>query len=236
MKYKDYHGPEIESIDKQIAKFGMNPYGRPNYRFVLAECVTEIKGGEYNDWHKDTPIEDRGTPMVDPLTGERSAPYRPLRTAIEYREVRKYDEDTKQGWVLERWTPRHVYGSPEAWDDASHMVGGTQINRLGPYPYEGNYEWAIGPFAQVPEVGFLLDYITHCETVRQNIDSDLAKIVRQRYDDARREAAEKDRKLTEENAARLRDAMKPMLSNSLAAGRWRTEMFERAGFRSHVGN
>ena len=226
MIYPDYHGPSIESIDKQLLRFGLNDYKRPRYRFVLASRVTEVKGGRWEEYEDYVPVSERGV----------KGGVMPTRIVTEYREIQKYPEDSKQGWVLERWTPRSVYGSPERWDDPSVYVPGTTINQLGPYPHEGKYEWALGPLPEVPLVSFLLDWITAAEAKRENMDQDLARVVRTRYAEAQLAQQKADQKLTEENAARLRDAMSPLLSTSLAAGRWRSEMFERAGFRSHIGN
>jgi hypothetical protein len=225
-KFPDYHGEQIRSYDEALARFGLNPYGLPRYRFAQAGEIIEVKGGVHVEWRPDCPIELRGTPG-----GER-----PLSSFTGYKEVKRYPEDDKQGWIIERWTPRTIYGSPEEWNDSRFFVPGTTINRLGPYPYEGKYEWAVGPFHAPPTIGFLLDWITAAEAKAENMDWDTARVVRERYDAVVEENERAERKLTEENAARLRDAMSPILSTSLAAGRWRNEMFERAGFHSHVGN
>lgn len=56
--------------------------------------------------------------------------------AFEYRRVQKYGNDPK--WVLERWRPAIIYGSPELWEEQTLTPEG--FLGLGPFPAHGEYE------------------------------------------------------------------------------------------------
>jgi hypothetical protein len=60
----------------------------------------------------------------------------------EYRLVNKYSLDSK--WVLERWRPPYIYGSPELWNMQTVQADG--FLGLGPFPVHGEYE-SICPFS-----------------------------------------------------------------------------------------
>lgn len=56
----------------------------------------------------------------------------------EYRKVHKYGLDPK--WMLERWRPASIYGTPELWNAQTITPDGYLA--CGPFPAHGEYECA----------------------------------------------------------------------------------------------
>jgi hypothetical protein len=54
----------------------------------------------------------------------------------EYRRVPKYGLDPK--WILERWRPPTIYGTPEMWDLQTSTPEG--FYAIGPFPAHGEFE------------------------------------------------------------------------------------------------
>jgi hypothetical protein len=90
-----------------LRKFGVNPYGQPNFRIVWAPSRTRILGGFW---------EDNGH--------------------HEYRRVLRYG--TTPRWILERWRPGSMYGTPEQWQ--RDYVTPDGFFSVGPFPVHGEYE------------------------------------------------------------------------------------------------
>jgi hypothetical protein len=156
----------------------------------------------------------------------------PLRTVAEIRELPKYGHLETQGWILEKWFAPEMFGGHELWESA--VVPGTSIPILGPYPERGLYEMIAGVFPIAPETSFLEQFISfHTKRSREMQESDARKVMNQKTD----RLLDAEKKRTDEAHARILDKIKgPLLGTSLAAGRLRNEMAERAGIRSHMGN
>jgi hypothetical protein len=90
-----------------LEKFGLNPYGQPNFRVVWAPSRTRIIGGFWED------------------TAQH-----------EYRRKPKYGVSPR--WILERWRPAAMYGTPEAWEREYITPDG--FYAVGPFPVHGEYE------------------------------------------------------------------------------------------------
>jgi hypothetical protein len=192
----------------------------------------------WQDWPDETPYEQREAIVTDPETGKpMKTPWRPLQTKTEMREVACYDDLNPDYWLLERWAPPSVFGSKEAWYAPERCVNGNpDLPMQGMFPNEGRYIYCMGEFERQPSLGFLADAIAQWNRNKDNMDRDVAKYVaRVEYEAGIRYEARR-KKALENTEARVRDAMSPILSTSLGAGRWRQQMYERAGFRSHVGN
>lgn len=126
----DYLTRLIETIG------GTNMFGEPNFRLVWASERLTPSGGTWVDWPKNVAIKDR-----------QDHKQRPLRRVAEVRMIRRYGP--AQGWLLEKWCPPSIYGSPRRWYSPA-IIGGTMIlveggkRRLpsqGTYPSRGDYEY-----------------------------------------------------------------------------------------------
>jgi hypothetical protein len=60
-----------------------------------------------------------------------------LREVAEYRRVPRYG--SLQRWVLEKWCPPEMYGTPELWDE-ENLDENSGLLTLGPFPNRGEYE------------------------------------------------------------------------------------------------
>lgn len=251
MKHLDgYAGSENAVIaDFLIRLGGTNPAGYPNYRLVESERVLEKIGGKWHDWDENLSIEERSEtvrkviPVIEKVTvaGKEVEVVvekalllpgnKPMRVVDEVREIPKYSHLDMPGWVLEKWYPAYLYGSQEDW--YSHVIEGTTIPRLGPYPEDGRYEMITGPFPQLPSLSFLEQFVSyHRKRVRQALERD----VRSYVNEARHRHEEAEKKRNEDLHKRILDKMSPLTSTSLEAGRWRNEMALKAGITSHMGN
>jgi hypothetical protein len=236
---RDYYGPELY-VD-ELTKFGgKNPYGLPMYRLVLIGKVTRKMAMLWEDWPDDVPMELRHGIVTDPDTGRPVAsPYKPISIRAEMREVESYDDpDDYDKWLLERWAPPSIDIPREEWYAAHRCVNGNpDLPMLGPYPDEGRYMWVCGPFDEPPGVSFLQDMISQWNRNKENQDRDIGRYIRLREEQARSDYAKKREKAEQESAYRVQESLSPLMTVSLGAGRWRSAMFERAGFRhEHIGN
>jgi hypothetical protein len=240
LKHLDgYVGPEPSNIIVSTLKRRSldAPGGYPVFRVVRSEHVYEQLGGEWNDWDENTPISDRGaiSNILD-AQGNPTAVANPIRTVIEIRTVPTYCSLDEQGWILERWFPPHMFGSPE--EHYADVVPGTSIPKRGPYPERGKYIMLTGPFPEEPSIDFLQDFISSRQQWFETVQSqEIGAYIKQRcYDRAQAEEKKRKHKVSE-NLARMIDANKSiLLGSSLAAGRIRSRAAERAGIRTHIGN
>ena len=234
-----YAGPEPSKVIRETLKRRSldAPGGYPVFRVVHSQFVYEQIGGEWNDWDENTPIADRGKlSSVLNAQGEPMPAATPLRVVTEMRTIPTYCAFETQGWILERWFPAHLFGSPEA--HYADVVPGTALPRRGPYPERGKYVMLTGPFPEEPSIDFLQDFLSArqqwFETVRSQ---DIEAYIRQRCYDQQEAYNRKRKKDLAESIARMLEASKSiLLGSSLAAGRVRNAAAERAGIRSHVGN
>jgi len=240
LKHLDgYCGPEPSNVIAETLKRRSleAPGGYPVFRLVHSDFVFEQLGGEWNDWDDNTPVTDRGaiSNILDPY-GHPIAAATPIRTVTEIRTVPTYCALDTQGWVLERWFPAHLFGSPEA--HYADVVAGTSIPRRGPYPERGKYLMLTGPFPEEPSIDFLQDFISSREQWFEKVQSqDIEAYVKQRCYEAEQREEKKREKKRQDFYDRIMDASKGiLLGTSLEAGRLRTKAAEAMGLRSHVGN
>lgn len=235
-----YLGPEPSKVlsDTLKRRSSLAPGGYPVFRVVHSAYVFERIGGEWTDWDENVAYDDRGkvSSLVD-MNGNPMAPLnKPMRTVIEIRTIPKYVDLDTEGWILERWFPAHMAGSPEA--HYSQVVPGTSIPLLGPYPERGFYVMLTGPFPAEPSISFLEDFIGYHKSITDEVmGRDVEAHIKKRVYD-REQAEEKKRaKGIQDTVDRLTDASKSiLLGGSLAAGRLRSRAAERMGIRTHVGN
>jgi hypothetical protein len=234
-----YLGPEPSKvISSTLKRRSLDaPGGFPMFRVVHSEFVYEQIGGEWSDWDESIPYDDRGklSNIVD-VDGKPMPLTKPLRTVTEIRTIPKYVNLEEQGWILERWFPPHKFGSPE--EHYSHVVPGTSVPKLGPYPDRGAYVMLTGPFPEVPSIDFLQDFIGYHQSITEAImDQDVEAYIKQRVYDREKAAEKKQKEGVQASTDRMMDHAKGiLLGTSLAAGRLRSRAAERMGIRSHVGN
>ncbi len=221
-------------MDALLRRGNKNAMGFPIYRMVRSEFVYEKIGGIWNDWDPDLNIADRGGISTGSNGKPTESHHRPDRVIAELREVQTYSHLDEQGWILERWYPAAYFGSPESWN--SHLVAGTDIPKLGPYPSQGSYLMLVGPFANEPDLTFVQDFISHWEERRASFPSDVEQHIKNRVEAAVKREEERGLHAVRANFERLRDSVKPLTSTTLEAGRWRAQKFEQAGHTSHIGN
>lgn len=104
-----------EFQDRLTRVGGVNRYGKPNFLIVWGQSWTVRRGGT---WEQDDGTYFRG-----------------------YRDVL---EDGRPCWVLKKWNPPEVYGSPSLWFLENYEPG-TGLQILGDYPWKGQYE-TVQPF------------------------------------------------------------------------------------------
>lgn len=235
---RDYYGPE--KYVRELTKMGgLNPFGLPLYRLVVIGKVTRKIGAHWEDWPESVAYELRHGIVTNPETGlPEESPYKPTWVGDEVRETESYDDPSQWDmWLLERWAPASIECSREEWFAPHNLINGNpDIPKLGPYPNEGRYYWCAGPFEEPPALSFLADMISQWNYNREHMERDLAKLVKQRQYEAEQRHQEKRDKAEADAAYRIREALSPITTVSLGAGRWRQAMYERAGFRTHIGN
>lgn len=232
---RDYYGPE--SYVKELVNFGgKTPYGDPLFRLILIGKRTIKQAFLWEDWPDDVPYEQRHGIITNPETGRPEAsPWRPLRSTIEMREVVYYHDLNPDFWIFERWSP--PYESREEWFAPHRCVNGNpDLPKGGPYPSEGAF-WAITPdMPRRPELSFCLDYISLFNHNREKMERDLEKYSKQQVANAEWNYKQRREKALANMEDHIRDLLSPITTISLGAGRWRQQMAERAGYRSHIGN
>jgi hypothetical protein len=131
---------------------GNNPHGRPLYRFVWGPDRLEWVGGKYSDW--------------DENTGSL------IREVVEQRQIPKYSHLGVEHFFVERWYPAEHFGSKENWESKTvEREDGISIPALGPYPAEGDYDYAWtmeGPNGEYRDLTFarvewIIGVIIDCE-------------------------------------------------------------------------
>lgn len=232
---RDYYGPE-KYVKELTRHGGTTPYGDPLFRLILCGQRTIKQAFLWEDWPDDVPYEQRHGIVTNPETGKPvETQWRPITSRIEMREVVYYHDQDPNEWVLERWWP--PFESPQAWYAPERcMNGNPDLPKSGPYPTHGAYLFCAGTFPEAPEFGFLADMISMWNQRREAMEQDAEKYAKQQVDAAEWNHAQRREKAVANMEAHVRDLLSPITTMSLGAGRWRQQMAERAGFRSHIGN
>jgi hypothetical protein len=216
------------STREELTRYGgKNKYGQPLWRLIVAEKHTVIRGGTWRD------IDANDNPFLFDARGGRIAlPPTVKRTRTGIMEVPLYPVT---GWILEQWFPASSFGDRETWEANKDPESGYPL--LGAYPSEGGYWMLGGPWKQTPPMKFLTDLIGRYE-YNMNKRSDVSpEIAMQQFleEQKRVEELELDR-FTEEREYAMRHIVQPMMKSlSLEAQRFRQEVMNRCGIRSHVG-
>lgn len=105
---------------------GLNPFGQPNWRVVLAQNVREQTFGTM-----------RNMPVLDADAVDDVPEVEPESFASGELWVPRYNQ---VGWVLERWFPAHAWGSQYDWEQEKAQDGVTRLK--GAFPRQGDY-WMV---------------------------------------------------------------------------------------------
>lgn len=208
---------------------GKTPQGHPRYRLVWAPSVRHKSYGTFYDWHEDTPVNERGGLEMDSEGTWGQVSNRPIRVVTEMRWVETYPDI--EGWIVERWYPRHMFGDPAAWEK----------NRLlGPYPEAGMYVDCCNPMSRVPSVKLLENLVSAIEYKIANKQGTMEQRVAKRV--AEIQANKEKQRLAARSVvtSKLHEVTPIIFGSSLAAGRIRESIANRIRARggkiSHVGN
>jgi len=138
-----------------------------------------------------------------------------------------------EGWVLEKWFPASTWGTREEW--ASHRSeDGSTI--MGEYPNQGDYWMLAGPFEHIPELSDLCQAIDMHRHAMNNQPTNYANVLKQTILDEETARERRRAKLEAELAYMRKSELVPVLkSGSLAAQRFRNELSESIGDRTHLG-
>jgi hypothetical protein len=229
-------------VPKDIERFlkrygGLNPFGLPKWRLIVASDRMVKEAGVWRDWAPGLSNAEKGGLNFSPNPDAPGCNYqrydnKPIRVVTEMREVRKYPQS--EGWILERWFPASAYGTEEEWYSFKAVDGITSM--LGPYPECGDYEFIYGPWVRVPGVDVLERRIggyVNTQLNKKGTPAQRAREYSQRYQE-QEELDERKRKA--EYEAQMRDVLTPMNSLSLEASRWRQDLAARTGnANEHIG-
>lgn len=133
-------------VTREITRFGgLNPFGRPQWRVVLAQNVLIHTFG--TRCNMPAVSADADIEGITPESWESG----------EFFESRYPDH----GWILEKWFPADTWGDRFTWEDARSLDGETRM--MGEFPRQGDYYQITvegAPFARMPNIGFWKDEIT----------------------------------------------------------------------------
>ena len=226
---------------------GVNPFGEPMFRLILAECRVIRSAGSWNQWSKNVPVEDRGglgikhviQMLKDGCSAQEINEYVNSRTAAQPEKTIVGMVDRRlyqyQGFILEKWKPAITFGSPDDW--YSYRFQGEAA--LGPYPTYGDYELCAGPTPYLPTQEECIEAIQR--TFREIDERPSSPQARMSQMLAAMEEQEKALQRETENkieAGLKEDAMIYKTISSTGAGRARQELAKQAGVPDniHCGN
>jgi hypothetical protein len=192
--------------------------------------------------------------FTKPLTIQAQVPVmvpsttQPIRRFVGMRKVKRYP--TIYGWILQMWRPAGHFGARHVWESFLYR-GNPAILMLGPYPERGAYEIAgervernhqgvfqtYDSWEKVPPISLLEDMIQFLECDRlKTLGASPEARMAMRLSEYQRRMRMLEEQEREQQLQFIRDTMKPYLGSSLAAGKMRTELADRAGIKEHVGN
>lgn len=229
---EEIHGKQApKHMQDFVARVGgKTPAGVPRYRLVWAPSVRHKAYGEFHDWDENIehPSERGGLAQSADGIWEQGS-NKPERVVIEMRWLETYPYD--EGWILEKWYPRRMFGDPESW--AKNPL-------LGPYPENGRYVDCCNPTKRLPTVGQIENLISAIEYKIANKQGSMQARIAKRYEQYCLAEAQKKAKRKAQTMDRLHEDSTFLLSNSLAAGAYREKLANRLREKGypieHVGN
>jgi predicted DNA-binding protein (UPF0251 family) len=215
-----------KAIRKLIDNFaGKNPFGGPNWRVCLAQNVRAMRGGIFHTM----PNGDAKILGVGPRGEIYQEKIRPTRVTSGYMEVPKYPH---LGWIMERWFPAHMYGSPQSWY-AHKGADGTPM--MGPFPAKGGFFMINGPFAKMPDWADMENAIAHYECTQRLKPADMAMALKMQIKHEMEEIEARRLRFEEELEQYRKSEILPVLrSTSLSAQGIRNELQKAVGEQSHL--
>jgi hypothetical protein len=134
---------------------------------------------------------------------------------------------------MEKWFPASTWGTPEQW--ASHKSeDGTPM--MGAYPIEGDYWMMAGPFDHIPELSDIEQAMSMHEEAMRNRPANYAAHFKQVIKDEEYAREQRRLKLERELELMRKSELVPVLKGgSLEAQRFRNQLSESIGDRSHLG-
>lgn len=236
-----YSGPAAEEVDLYLReRHGDGFLGFPLWRLVYSSHVMKWSGGEWNDWDPNIPVLLRGAIDYEACGHQVAMGRKELtvaeRRVTELRRTEMYPElHHIPGWILERWMAPAYFGSPTEW--LSRKVEGTEIPKMGPYPHNGLYVLAAGPFPETPTGPFLDQWVERWELMRdETLAYSAEAYVRKRWFEAEEEERERNERWNQEASAANMTAMQCLFGTFLEGGIARQAAVERAGIQSNYGN
>lgn len=234
---------EIEMAIREVG--GMNPYEEPMFRLILAEDRYILAAGQWSIWDENVDMDERGGLPIKQIQHMVQAGYHedaideyvmgvfnktPISVFTGMTQVPLYPYE---GFILEKWKPAFTFGTPEEWNRWSFE--GQPM--AGVFPEYGDYEMVAGPTPYMPTA-------LQCEeAIRQNIRdiNEKPRSARQRVilmmrrkeeERLKREKARRDKidAIVRDNEGSLYNRV------SLASGRIRQKLADRAGLKGHYGN
>jgi hypothetical protein len=214
------------NVREFVTRIGhLNPYGEPLWRVVLAQNCLAQRAGVLHQ----LPTGEI-TCFAISADGKKVYEAPPDRITSGLMELPKYP---CEGWIIEKWFSAATWGSPEEW--AAHKSeNGDRM--MGEYPARGDYWLMAGPFEKIPELSDIENAIAmHVKALAdrpENYVNFFAQTIKneEQAREARRQKLERDLEQMR------RSELVPVLrSGSLAAQRFRNELSESIGDRSHLG-
>lgn len=198
---ESYDTPEeLQAVLTRVG--GLNPYGEPRFKLIWGWKWLGWIGGEWVDY-------------------DRHGNY--IGTKVEMRlEPRTLPADR---WCILKWVPPELYGPKSLWyATTTEVVGGVNIESLGPFPSRGDYElsWRVelnGEFLQVTR-DILEEYVKrvlYCEQfgLSQRLRALKAREEKQEKEaDARRRSIFRNRDLLYTNPDSGKKSYATQLDNS----------------------
>jgi hypothetical protein len=154
----------------------------------------------------------------------------PLRVEVGMVDIEVYPYE---GWIIERWKPAHLFGSPTEWEE--FRFDGQSA--LGPYPYQGEYEMMAGPTPYMPSTEELKDAIRQHVRAEEDKPSNPAMRVLRMMERREQEREKRVKQRKSDLVALMGDSPASLRARiSLGAGRVRNELAAKAGLKGHYGN
>lgn len=197
---------------------GVNPFGKPCWRVVLAQNCVDQSFGVMR--HMPCVSADADVTDIEPEKIE----------AGEFWTPRYHGK----GWVLERWFPATAWGSALDWRLATAEDGVTRM--MGEYPRQGGYYMVSEEYLEhCPGAGYWKGLIQRELRRMAEMPGDPARLLAQRLYEAQvAEERRNERYLDEVNAIH-RSVVDPVLATvGSSAQRVRDEAAEAAGLQGNL--
>lgn len=217
-----------ESYRKTLLRIGgKNPHGKPMWRVCIAEhCTRKTSGllhhlptGELSVFE----IDGKGKVHGKTSLGDR------VESGVF--ELPRYPVE---GWIIERWFPAAIWGTPETWN-AEKGESGERI-MAEEFPREGDYWMTNGPFEQIPDIGDLENAVQQWEHEFRNRPTNVEGLFERSIKAARERREKRRQRLIKELEYLRQHELVPVLkSSSLEAQSVRNDLQKMVGDRSHLG-